>query len=144
MVSLKDGFTVWHKSQKEDFLSITLANPLTPLRPITSALPLFPALLSLKLDIICVSPLNKIPVFLQLGCEFEITVTWNLFTCNVYFSVWHHYLECQRNVISVKNLHEILRYLFQILVSPQADIIEKDLKKLRGCLYEEIYRTFLV
>ena len=102
------------------------------------------ALLSLKLDVICVSPLTKIPVFLQLGCEFEITTAWNVFTCNVHFSVWRHYLECQRNVINVKNLYEILRYLFQILATPLAKIIEKDLKKLRGCLYEKIYRTFLI
>ena len=69
----------------------------------------------LKVDVICVSPLTKIPVFLELGREFEITTTSNLFTSNANFPVWHHYLECQCRVINVKNFHEMLRYLFQIL-----------------------------
>ena len=41
-----------------------------------------------------------------------------IFTCNVNFPVWRHYLECQRDVINVKNIYEILRYLLQILAMP--------------------------
>ena len=54
--------------------------------------------------------ITKIPIFLLLGFEFEITV---IVTCNVDFSVQPHYLGCQRDVINAKNILEILSYLFQ-------------------------------
>ena len=80
MVSLKDGFTVWRQSQKEDFLPVISyinvwlsmlsghrANPIffnkkdkdwtsTPLRPITSHFCLTPLRpLTSKVDAICIS-----------------------------------------------------------------------------------------
>ena len=39
-------------------------------------------------------------------------------TCDINFPLWSHYLLCQCDVINVKNFHEILRYLFQILATP--------------------------
>ena len=46
------------------------------------------------------------------------SVIYNIFTCDVNFPVWRHYLEFQCDVINVKSFHGILRYLFQILVAP--------------------------
>ena len=46
------------------------------------------------------------------------SVIYNLFTCDVNFPLWRHYLGCQWDSINVKNFHEILRYLFQILATP--------------------------
>ena len=48
----------------------------------------------------------------------EVTVIYNLFTCNVNFPLWRHYLGWQCDVINVKNFHEVLRYFFQILATP--------------------------
>ena len=42
-------------------------------------------------------------------------VIYNHFTCDVNISLWRHYLEWQ---CDVKNFHEMLRYLFQILATP--------------------------
>ena len=33
------------------------------------------------------------------------------FTCDVDFPVWRHYLRCHRDVIIVKNFHEILNFI---------------------------------
>ena len=68
-------------------------------------------LLEIKINI------TKTPVFLQLGCEFEIIIVWNIFTYDVNFPVKLHYLICRSDVINVKSFHEILRYLFQILAT---------------------------
>ena len=45
------------------------------------------------------------------------SVIYDLFTRNVNFPLWYHYLRWQYDVIKVKKIHEILRHLFEILTT---------------------------
>ena len=110
MLSLKDGFTSWLKSQKEDFLSIiyynvclsiisgpgvnpiffnkkntdwtsrTLANPPPPTPNNTSFLSYAPS--PLKVEVTCVSPLNLI--FYLSYAIFSLSCEFEFFTSNIW------------------------------------------------------------
>ena len=63
--------------------------------------------------------------FSSLGANLTNIITWrsncviyNLFTCDVSFPLWRHYLVWQCEVINVKNFNEVLRYFFQVLAPP--------------------------
>ena len=56
----------------------------------------------------------------QVACETMITcrsnsVIYDFFTCDINSPVWRHCLECQCDVINIKNFHEIFRYLCHFL-----------------------------
>ena len=60
--------------------------------------------------------------FSNYDANLRTVITWGSnsasFTCDVNFAVWRHELGCQYGNINIKNFHEILRYLFQILALP--------------------------
>ena len=85
-----------------------------------------------------ITQVHSLPIFWK---EPGKTNSWNKKNFQIFFEVVFHYLEYQLDVINVKNFHEILRYLFQILATP---LSSQNTNEASLCVQPEVMYTIYI